>query len=460
MTEQVWNYVCENHMLTEKDRVVAGISGGADSVCLLLLLLEFQKRLPFELCAVHVDHGIRGEEARKDAEFTQRLCLEKNVEFRLVCCDVPKRAREEGLSVEDAGRRCRYEALEQVRSEWGGTRIAVAHHKNDQAETLLLHLFRGTGLKGMCGMAPVKDVLIRPLLCIERREIEAWLKEHMVSYRTDSTNLLDDYARNRIRNRILTEAVQINAQAVGHLADACSMAREAQDYLEREAERACSRVVRAAEGEWFLDREAFGREDALIQKYVLLRVLESCCRGRKDLTADHVKALIGLMEQPVGKQLMLPGGLYARSSYGGMYIGCGRREHQPQEYPVAIPGTVFLEDGGKISFDLMPYKKELQIPRKTYTKWLDYDKIKSSLKLRTRCEGDYITVNRQGGTRKLKDYFIDQKIDRLKRDRVLLLADGSHILWVIGYRISEAFRVTEETEYVLRVQAEGGNFHE
>ena len=171
-------------------------------------------------------------------------------------------------------------------------------------------------------------------------------------------------------------------------------------------------------------------------------MLESCCRGRKDLTADHVKALIGLMEQPVGKQLMLPGGLYARSSYGGMYIGCGRREHQPQEYPVAIPGTVFLEDGGKISFDLMPYKKELQIPRKTYTKWLDYDKIKSSLKLRTRCEGDYITVNRQGGTRKLKDYFIDQKIDRPKRDRVLLLADGSHILWVIGYRISEAFRVT------------------
>ena len=163
-------------MLQPGDRVVAGVSGGADSVCLLFLLLEWRREFPLDIAVVHVNHGIRPE-AGEDARYVEKLCGEHRIPFFLTEADVRQRSILEKCSEEEAGRRTRYEAFDKAAEEWGATKIAVAHNSNDRSETQLFHLFRGTGLAGACGIRPVQGEIIRPLLFLERKEIEQWLQE-------------------------------------------------------------------------------------------------------------------------------------------------------------------------------------------------------------------------------------------------------------------------------------------
>ena len=203
--EKVFAYIREHHMLQAGDRVVVGVSGGADSACLLFLLLEWQKEVPTDIAVVHVDHGIRAE-AGEDARYVEQLCEERGIPFFLTRAEVRNRARMEKISEEEAGRRTRYEAFEKAAKEWGATKIAVAHNSNDRSETQLFHLFRGSGIRGLASILPVRDRIIRPLLCLERWEIEKFLQQRGIVYCKDATNEEDDYTRNRIRHHILPYA--------------------------------------------------------------------------------------------------------------------------------------------------------------------------------------------------------------------------------------------------------------
>ena len=538
--EKIMKYVDQHALLSPRDRIVVGLSGGADSVCLLLILQVISGKMPLSLCAVHVEHGIRGQEALEDTAFCRQLCETRGIPFREVHCDVPGMARREGLSLEEAGRKARYETFARVREEWGGTKIAVAHHREDQAETLLLHLFRGTHLAGMQGMRPRQGVIIRPLLDVSREEIEAWLCAQGVFWRTDSTNLTDDYARNRVRHRILPEARQINAAATAHLAEACDAIGEVMDYMEAEAERLyrlcrikrpmdaqTDRIVadKFQELERTTDDEMSKQEDGkqsltgvdcrtkqkkiennqlesqegvtlnvnilaaappVLARFVLKRAYLDCCGQCKDVGAVHYAALMGLLTGETGKQLDLPHGVRAEKNYDRLTLYTTKQQENRRdnrwrastepitegapEYslpiqeaataPGAVSQTISLPDGGRVTVALEDFKKGTAIPIKTYTKWLDYDTIKRSLVLRHRRPGDYLIINDQGGRKKLKDYFIDEKIERRERDRLWLLADGSHVLWVIGGRMSAACRVTERTEKVLKIHADGGVWNE
>ena len=538
--EKIMKYVDQHALLSPRDRIVVGLSGGADSVCLLLILQVISGKMPLSLCAVHVEHGIRGQEALEDTAFCRQLCETRGIPFREVHCDVPGMARREGLSLEEAGRKARYETFARVREEWGGTKIAVAHHREDQAETLLLHLFRGTHLAGMQGMRPRQGVIIRPLLDVSREEIEAWLCAQGVFWRTDSTNLTDDYARNRVRHRILPEARQINAAATAHLAEACDAIGEVMDYMEAEAERLyrlcrikrpmdaqTDRIVadKFQELERTTDDEMSKQEDGkqsltgvdcrtkqkeiennqlesqegvtlnvnilaaappVLARFVLKKAYTDCCGQCKDVGAVHYVALMGLLAGETGKQLDLPHGVRAEKNYDRLTLYTTKQQENRRdnswrastepvtegmpEYslpiqeaataPDAVSQTIFLPDGSQLTFSLEDFKKGTGIPIKTYTKWLDYDTIKRSLVLRHRRPGDYLIINDQGGRKKLKDYFIDEKIERRERDRLWLLADGSHVLWVIGGRMSAACRVTERTEKVLKIHADGGVWNE
>lgn len=538
--EKIMKYVDQHALLSPGDRIVVGLSGGADSVCLLLILQVISGKMPLSLCAVHVEHGIRGQEALEDTAFCRQLCETRGIPFREVHCDVPGMARREGLSLEEAGRKARYETFARVREEWGGTKIAVAHHREDQAETLLLHLFRGTHLAGMQGMRPRQGVIIRPLLDVSREEIEAWLCAQGVFWRTDSTNLTDDYARNRVRHRILPEARQINAAATAHLAEACDAIGEVMDYMEAEAERLyrlcrikrpmdaqTDRIVadKFQELERTTDDEMSKQEDGkqsltgvdcrtkqkeiennqlesqegvtlnvnilaaappVLARFVLKKAYTDCCGQCKDVGAVHYVALMGLLAGETGKQLDLPHGVRAEKNYDRLTLYTTKQQENRRdnrwrastepitegapEYslpiqeaataPGAVSQTISLPDGGRVTVALEDFKKGTAIPIKTYTKWLDYDTIKRSLVLRHRRPGDYLTINERGGRKKLKDYFIDEKIERRERDRLWLLADGSHVLWVIGGRMSAACRVTERTEKVLKIHADGGVWNE
>ena len=196
MYRRVVKYIQEEKLLEQQDRVVVALSGGGDSVCLLSVLVKLREEMGLKLLAVHVHHGLRGEEADRDMEFSERLCRELKVKFDCAMADVKGTAQEMGLSLEEAGRKLRYEFLEKKRVEFGGGKIAVAHHKDDQAETILYHLCRGTGLKGLGGMSPRRETVIRPLLCVGKEEILAYLREEKLEWCLDSTNLETEYTRN------------------------------------------------------------------------------------------------------------------------------------------------------------------------------------------------------------------------------------------------------------------------
>ena len=221
-------------MLEPGDRVVAGISGGADSVCLLFVLLEWAKKVPMELIVVHVNHGIRAE-AASDARYVQELCERYRLPFVLVEEDIKKKALEEKCSEEEAGRRVRYHAFREAAIQYKANKIAVAHNSNDRSETMLFHLFRGSGIKGLGSILPVRDNIIRPILGLERHEIENYLQAAGVRYCQDATNATDDYTRNRIRHHILPYAEENIVQGcVSHMSQTAEMLAETEEYLEQQ----------------------------------------------------------------------------------------------------------------------------------------------------------------------------------------------------------------------------------
>lgn len=447
-------------MILPGERVIAGVSGGADSVCLLAVLREYRARCAFELTVVHVEHGIRGEDSLADAAFVERLCREWQVPCFVEHVDVPGRVRLSGESWEEAARELRYEVFEEYCGRLGARRIAVAHNQNDQAETVLLNLVRGSGLKGMGGMLPAREKIIRPLLSVSRREIEEWLEQKGISYCTDQTNLETDYTRNKLRLEILPLLEQeLNREAVKHIAGTALHLQKAEAYLQRQAEAVYKRCVQfegMEENELTISLEAFLEAEELMQEYVLRMSIQRLLqeRGLKDFTAFHIAELKRLAGMPCGKQMDFPGGLRAFRRRQELVLRSSGERAEVEKCSAALSESgIYCLMGHTFSVEYMEKPENMKsFPEKKYTKWLAYDTIKHNVCLRTRQTGDYLIVNREGGRKKLKDYLIDQKVPREERDRLLLVAEGSHILWVVGGRISEAAKVTEDKKKLLKIQ--------
>ena len=340
---------------------------------------------------------------------------------------------------------------------------------------MLFHLFRGSGLKGLGSIRPVRERVIRPLLCLERKEIEAYLSEKKMSYCMDSTNYEDTYTRNKIRHHILAYAdAHICQNAVAHVGDAAEILAQADDFITKQTILACDRcVIAQEESETAINLAAFREEDIFIQKMILLRCVEQITPYRKDITREHINDLMELTGKCGSRELILPYNLRACKEYDKLILHkLKRRESDageetpreernlPPEYLpvfVTVPGEVSIPGLGKISFQYVPeeaffYKKGQNIPEKTYTKWFDYDKITKVLMFRTRKTGDYLTIDNALRKKTVKEYMINEKIPRMQRERIYLLADGQHIVWIPGYRISQYYKVNENTKRILQVQ--------
>lgn len=478
MTEKVYSFVRQHHMIERGDHILAGVSGGADSVCLLLVLKELTEKLGHSLTAVHVEHGIRGEESLSDLQFVEELCKMQEIPCLVYHCDAPGYARARCMSLEEGARALRYGFFEQAAKETGANRIAVAHNQNDCGETLLFHLARGTGLRGMCGIVPVRGPVIRPLLIISREEIEAYLTEREQMFCIDRTNLETAYSRNKIRHQILPLLTELNEGAVSHLYQSAEMIREATELIDGLVEEAKKRRVSGR-----LMQESLLREPPLIQRAVALSLLGECAGSRKDLTSVHVTQVLELFSKQTGRRVSLPYGMEAFRTYEGVQLK--RKEErqvteetgtkEQRDGPLFAPSELLeagypLEAGRplwfgnhtwQISCRILEKKEEFQkIPQKKYTKWFDYDRIKDALLVRKRGPGDFFLLAHKGGRQKIKHFFINEKIPKERREQIPLLTDGTHVLWAIGYRISEAYKITEDTERVLEVQVNGGCIHE
>ena len=447
MYQKVKAYVKKWHMLQKEDSVIAGISGGADSVCLLFMLLKLQKELGFALMAVHVNHGIRGAEAERDEAYVKRLCRQWNVRLKVYRENVPAYAKEHGMTEEEAGRDIRRTCFCKVLKEWGGTKIALAHHENDNVETLLWNLCRGTGIRGLGGIAPVNDVWIRPLLCVKRREIESYLKKRGISYCTDTTNADRRYMRNRIRMDVIPYLEDcVNTESVSHMGKTMERMYELEQYILEEVGQYKESCTGWKNGRRIIRQTEYTKIPKALRDNVLHEILCETAGRRKDIEEVHVQMLRDLFTKQVGKRIDLPYGVTAIRTYEGV------------RFEKNIPEASYTGDENEL-FSIRVFDREpgnVTFPEKIYTKWFDYDIIKNTVKIRHRIAGDSIVINRYGGRKKLKQYFTDQKVPQEDRDKIWIAADGDEVLWIVGYRQSQKYQITEKTTKILEIQYYGG----
>lgn len=492
LPEKVKKLINEYDMIKAGDRIVAGVSGGADSVCLFHVLRMLREEIGFSLCVVHVHHMIRGEEADRDEAFVRNLCREYDVPCVVSKINVPAFAVENGMSVEEAGRVVRRKEFARIAAEKTGSRIALAHHMNDVAETVLFNMARGSGIAGLASLRPSRGEYIRPLLGLERREIEEWLHENGFSYCDDSTNADSTYSRNRIRHSILPELTDhVNTQSVRHICDISEEAGLIEELLDAYADRCYTKYVREGSREIVIGRDLFKEEKAVIAGRIVRMAVGSLAGTVKDIGRVHIRSLCELPEKENGKMVSLPYGLCAESVYGDVHIRLKRAEEghaksaedrnlqdvsnvnresgercepEPSRDVCADCVTILPETGktaefGKyiVSTFLSEAKgsgMDIGKTENVYTKKFDYDKINGILKIRYRMAGDYLVINPDGRRKSLSDFFTDRKVPRSERDRIPLLTCGTEVLWAIGLRSGESCRIDTTTKTVLTVSVE------
>ncbi len=472
--KKVHRYISDLHMIAPGSHVVAGISGGADSMCLLFVLLSLKEKLALKLTAVHINHGLRGAAADGDEAFVKAWCEKYEVDFVSFRTDIRARAKADGISEEECGRLFRYECFEKVRVQRQADVIAVAHHQDDLAETVIFNMVRGSNIKGMAGISPVRGHIIRPLLVLRRCEIEALLLEQQIDYRTDDTNFEEDYTRNKIRLKVLPYLTkEINPKAVEHITAAAGAALEASNYIERQAAAAWDRVSVGA----FVDKEACEgekklsalrvqkllEEDIVIQKALVCRMIKQMTGQLKDITAQHIQSILALSYMRAGKEVHLPYHMAAQRTKTDIIL-TRRRENEAEAFnsevcmAVEVPSVCRIRDADKTI--ILEFEKTNQIPvffKNPCTKCFDYDKINGGLLLRHRQPEDYMEI--RGGKKKtVARIMIDSKVPKAQRERLWVLADGHHILWIPamdGGRISEHYKIDETTKQVLMIKIKG-----
>ena len=422
------------------------------------------------MCAVHVEHGIRGEESLEDCAFVRKLCEEQGIALTVVPVNAPSAAQEFSLSLEEAARLVRWKALMETSDRLGIRVIATAHHRTDQAETVLWNLIRGSSLTGLGGIRAVRQedgrLIIRPMIDCERGQIEDYLRQRKVSWQTDSTNADTRLTRNAIRRKVLPLLEELNPQSVLHITQAASDLQQAEDWLSEQTESTFRDVIRkngdGKERDLTADRNALRQCPDFLRARVLRRMIAQCEGGEKDIARAHVAALEKLVDGPNGGQASLPDHLTAFSEEGILRLTRSVAEKTEEVALLREDGTYCLgccsplsDEGSQDSrWEAKPdqtISAEVsfltwqggEVPKKRYTKYLAYDTMAPCPVLRTRREGDYLIVSSDSGRKKLKDYLIDEKVPRLRRDHIPLIAQGSHVLWVVGMRISEKAKVFE-----------------
>jgi tRNA(Ile)-lysidine synthase len=458
MEQKVYDFIQCQELIEMDDHIVVGVSGGADSICLLYLLWGMREKLQIKITAIHINHGIRGIEAKEDEDFVRDFCQRLGIELECFFFDIKEIAKKKKVSEEEAGRFVRYQCFNQTLEKYKKGKIAVAHHKNDQAETVLMNLIRGTGLNGLLGMQPKRDNIIRPLLGCSRMEIEEYLNQKNIPFKEDYTNALDIYTRNKIRLKVLPYIEQhINNKVVEHVSLTAKILKDEEDFMESFSQQVFRKLILEESNEWLsISIEKFKELHRAVKKRVIRIILLQIVGHLNNLESIHINQVLELVEKQVGKNINLPNKVLVKKDYETLIFmrnSISVKKESIGQIKINIPGTHNLESLGKIiKTEVFEHKKDASIPKKIYTKWFDYDKIIGTLSIRSREPGDFIAISKVNGRKKIKTFFIDEKIPQEQRACIPLLTDGHHIIWIIGYRISEHYKVTENTKRILSVE--------
>jgi tRNA(Ile)-lysidine synthase len=495
LESKVLDFIRRYSLIPPEEIVVVGVSGGADSVCLLHVLAKWRKGLGIKLHIAHLNHQLRGVESEADAEYVSNLAGSLDIPITIDRQDVAAYRTERNCSIEEAARELRYAFLARVAKEVGANRIAIGHTRDDQVETILMHILRGTGITGLCGLAPCSPMaydsqgmslpasplslrakrsnllVIRPLLDITREETTSYCQEHQLDPRIDSSNLSLSFFRNRLRLQLLPLLRQYNPsvdQALLRLAD---IAKEDSVLIEQQASGLWDEVARQENNTIYLDKKQIASLPIALQRQLLRVAVTKLAGDVRDIEASHIEAARSLLNKPASKRISLPHGLICHGGYDELVIASTAKQSQlppcpfpplSGKFPLKVPGqTVF--PGWKVIASIvreraasLSSRGALNTSARTYQRNLvaHFDLQKTGMKLfvRQRRPGDRFQPLGMSMPKKLYEFMVDAKIPHSWRSHIPIVCSPQQIIWVVGWRIDDRVKTTEASQEILRLE--------
>lgn len=459
VVEDVQKFLRENSI--GDSSVLVSVSGGIDSTVLLHILSDLKEEFELELSVAHLDHGIRGKASARDAEFVRKEAEKMGLDSTIDKRPVEEFAEEENLSLEEAAREVRYEFLSEVAENLNSDYVALGHNENDQAETILMHLIRGAGLRGLGGMKEITGRYIRPLLKNSREEIRDYARTNDLDYREDETNSDKDYLRNRIRHELIPELEEnYNPKIKEKLASTAALAQEAQSFIAEQAAELVEeiRTDKDEPGICFL-RDGVSGLHPYLKKVAIRQLIEEAKGDLKDVTSDHVQQVVEKLEQnPARTRLDLPDLTFTlRRGIGCFVKGFSPETQGTFSYRVEPEGGLeVFEADMELRFEFTSDREKLKsenFSSDSLTEVVDWGKVERPIVVRNRKTGDRFVPLGMDGEKKLKDFFIDAKIPYEQRDRTPLVCDNRGIIWVVGFRVDERYKITKHTKKGMIMKA-------
>ncbi|MFC1870913.1 tRNA lysidine(34) synthetase TilS [Chloroflexota bacterium] len=463
LEERVLRFIKEQHLVSGQQRLLVAVSGGADSVCLLHVLSRIAGELGVTLHVAHLNHQLRGAEADADARYVAELAQSLGIPVTIEKRDVKTYKARHRLSPEEAAREVRYTFLAEVAQSTGAGRVAVGHTTDDNIETILMHLIRGTGTRGLRGLQPLtrlKDgglAVIRLLLPVSREETVNYCRQHRLMSRTDTSNLSLSPLRNRIRHQLLPLLGSYNPQISGAVLRTARIAADDIAFLDEYVARIWDEIVRREGDTVALDKELFCRLPSAVQQNLLRAVIESLAGDIKDIEKRHIDIIMAALDKPAGRSFNLPSGLTFTIDYDRFLIGRDAAALSPlpvldAELTLNIPGETGLP-GWRVSAEIAT-PSEVAESTDCYQAYLDLDKAGDQLTVRRRRAGDRFQPMGMSQLKKLNKFMIDARIPRPWRQRIPLVGSPEQIIWVVGWRIDDRVKVTGATRRVLHLRFE------
>lgn len=448
-------FIKEKNIIKSGDKILVGLSGGPDSVCMLSLLCSIREEEEIEVAAAHINHMLRGEEADKDEEYSKRLCESLGVRFFSKRIDINKYVLETGKSSELAGREARYDFFNEIINKINFNKIATAHNANDQAETILMRIMRGTGLEGLGGIPVEREgKYIRPILFMKREEVEQYCKENNLTPHIDATNLERIYSRNKVRLDILPYMKNnFNPNIVETINRMALLLQDDNEFIEGEVSKAYKDNCFEKENGIVISKNLFNIHSAIVTR-VIRKALFTINKSNYDMEMKNIEDIIELSNLGTNKRVDLPKDIYAENVYGDIIIR--KKEYIKNKLSNElilnkkdILHNEVIFDEYILNFDVVN-NKDIKQENNEFIKKFDYDKI-NNVTIRYRKDGDRITPLGMKGSKKLKDIFIDMKIPKEKRDEIPLIQFNDDISWIVGIKMSDKFKITKETKHILKV---------
>lgn len=439
----MFEYLIEDSFVKKEDRIAVGVSGGADSMLLLWALLDKQKQTGFYLEVININHHIREKSSDDDSLFVENFCKKRKIPYKIIDIDVKKLKNDKKYTLEESARVARYDAFYKVMKEDKLNKLFLAHHKNDQAETILMHIFRGAGIAGAVGIKNT-DKIFRPLLNLTKQEILDIAKEHGVDYVQDETNLDNDYSRNYIRNVIIPQVEKVYPTVVNNITQFGKRCEEMHSFLMSLVD---DNLIPKENNQVLINDLVFSKEKVLIREYIK-KAFEKL-GVFSDVEAKHFQMIYELSKFDVNKEISLPHGVTAKKVYTGVKLfKCEKKQNNTSEFEFVKAGEIEFGD----------YKIKTQLVKTDEIVYgdglyLDSSKILAKAVWRTRRPGDKFSKIGTG-SKKFNDYLTNNKVDQDLRDKLPILVAGENVLVVLGDDISEKVKIDGNTDEIVKITFE------